>query len=235
VWENKGPQQAGVLSMRRKQLLVQEFGGENGATFDWKKLKWSVNLGKGYQFLLFQVNTTSTLDAGDFVGLDNVSLTGGKAPKTLTRKAAATVERTFKVQPSTAKDDLLNGSDGNDRIHGKADNDVLSGGAGDDLLVGETGKDVFLFDSNRPFRAADLGVDTVTDFVRGVDKIVLSRRTFGDRKVAIVANDAAVESTDAIVVYSQATGSLFFNADGVAKFAVIQSNQSLGAADFQLT
>jgi hypothetical protein len=232
VWEKKGPQQAGVLPMQRKQLLEQKMGGENGATFDWKKLKWSVNLGQGYQFLLFQVNTTATLDAGDFVGLDNVSLTGGKAKKTLTRKVAATGERMFTIQ-STAKDDLLNGGSENDRIRGKAGNDILNGGAGDDLLVGGAGQDTFWFDSNRPFRAADLGIDTVTDFVRGVDRIALSRRTFGDGEVAIVASDAAVGSTDAIVVYSRATGSLFAKMNGVEKFAVIESNQPLVAADFQ--
>jgi hypothetical protein len=252
VWENKGPQQAGVLQMQRKQLLVQDFGGEKGATFDWKNLKWSVNLGKGYQFLLFQVNTTSTLDAGDFVGLDNVSLTGGKA-KALTRKAAATGDRSFTPQfapqSGTEGDDLLRGGVGNDRIHGKAGNDILNGAEGDDQLVGGDGQDTFLLDSNRSFRAADLGVDTVTDFVRGVDKIVLSRRTFGEGKVAIVGTDAAIPfgerfatlavsaeqrgGSDAPIVYSRATGNLFATANGIEKIAVIQSSQPLTSADFQ--
>jgi Ca2+-binding RTX toxin-like protein len=211
-----------------------------------------VNLGKGYQFLLFQVNTTSTLDAGDFVGLDNVSLTGGKA-KALTRKAAATGDRSFTPQfapqSGTEGDDLLRGGVGNDRIHGKAGNDILNGAEGDDQLVGGDGQDTFLLDSNRSFRAADLGVDTVTDFVRGVDKIVLSRRTFGEGKVAIVGTDAAIPfgerfatlavsaeqrgGSDAPIVYSRATGNLFATANGIEKIAVIQSSQPLTSADFQ--
>ncbi|TFI57118.1 hypothetical protein E2493_16730, partial [Sphingomonas parva] len=63
--------------------------------------------------------------------------------------------------------DRLDGGTGNDNVDGGAGNDTLDGGAGNDTLTGGAGKDVFLVD--------DLGgTDTITDFVRGQDKIDLS-------------------------------------------------------------
>ncbi|MEO1127711.1 MAG: G8 domain-containing protein, partial [Cyanobacteria bacterium J06639_16] len=75
-WENTGPTQVGALPMSRTLLDQQTFGGEDGQFFDWKTFKSDVDLGDGYQFLMFQVKSSKTLDQGDSVAIDNVKLTG---------------------------------------------------------------------------------------------------------------------------------------------------------------
>lgn len=62
--------------------------------------------------------------------------------------------------------DELVGSYLSDRLDGGTGNDTLIGGQGDDTLIGGAGADYFRFDS-------DSGVDTVSDFVSGTDKILL--------------------------------------------------------------
>ncbi|WP_341526863.1 calcium-binding protein [Nostoc sp. UHCC 0302] len=86
-------------------------------------------------------------------------------------------------------DDLFYGGDGNDScfggagidtIKGGAGNDNLRGGAGNDILTGGAGADRFIFINfpTRAFSAASVGLDNITDFVQGTDKIVLSKTTF---------------------------------------------------------
>ncbi len=76
AWKATGPSQVGTLPMQRTQLLSQQYGGENGEFFDWKNISLDVDLGEGYEYLLFQVNTTRGGDAGDYIAIDNFSLTG---------------------------------------------------------------------------------------------------------------------------------------------------------------
>lgn len=75
-WEDKGPVQVGTLPMSRKLLHTKNFGGENGQFFDWKTFNAEVDLGNGYDYLMFQVKATRTRDRGDVVALDNIKLTG---------------------------------------------------------------------------------------------------------------------------------------------------------------
>ena len=60
--------------------------------------------------------------------------------------------------------DTINGGAGIDTIRGGGGNDTLNGGAGNDALTGGTGSDVFQLN-------AKWGTDTVSDFVRGQDKV----------------------------------------------------------------
>ncbi len=60
--------------------------------------------------------------------------------------------------------DILNGGDGNDILNGGTGHDKLNGGAGDDLLTGGGGRDEFIIKANS-------GVDIITDFKQGEDKI----------------------------------------------------------------
>ncbi|MEM9949208.1 MAG: LamG-like jellyroll fold domain-containing protein, partial [Cyanobacteria bacterium P01_D01_bin.36] len=79
IWDAEGPSQVGTLPMQRTELVSQTYGGENAPAsefFDWKDLSFDVNLGQGYEYLLFQVNATRALDGGDRIELDDVSLTG---------------------------------------------------------------------------------------------------------------------------------------------------------------
>jgi Ca2+-binding RTX toxin-like protein len=67
-----------------------------------------------------------------------------------------------------AGDDKLFGAEGKDTLIGGLGNDTLFGGAGKDLLTGDEGADVF------GFLKGEKGLDVITDFEAGVDKIDLS-------------------------------------------------------------
>ncbi len=71
-----GPFQVGTLPMERSQLYSKTFNKQNNGLFDWKTITADVNLGKGYDYLLFQVNAEKTNDTRDFVAVDNLSLAG---------------------------------------------------------------------------------------------------------------------------------------------------------------
>lgn len=72
--------------------------------------------------------------------------------------------------------DVLGAGAGNDRLYGGAGADRLYGGGGRDLLFGEGGGDQLYGGAGRDcfiFRDGE-GSDTVTDFARGVDTLVLN-------------------------------------------------------------
>ena len=65
--------------------------------------------------------------------------------------------------------DWLSGGSGRDRLNGGNGDDVLQGGGGD-TLTGGAGRDIFVFDGLVSGSVAE----TITDFVRGVDRIDVS-------------------------------------------------------------
>jgi len=70
--------------------------------------------------------------------------------------------------------DFLVGSAGNDLLNGDNGSDTLTGGLGTDILTGGNGEDIFVFASGE-------GIDTITDFKLGTDKIGLTGGlTFGN-------------------------------------------------------
>jgi Ca2+-binding RTX toxin-like protein len=123
--------------------------------------------------------------------------------------------------------DLLSGGAGTDRLLGGAGNDTLvggyGGGDGSDILTGGRGADRFFF--NTPFE----GVDRITDFVPGEDKIGISAFGFnlfwtpGQGASAVTADEfhigaAAADASDRFI-YNSRTGGLFFDGDGTGTFA----------------
>lgn len=70
-------------------------------------------------------------------------------------------------------DDELWADDGADRLNGGAGNDRLCGGAGADQLTGGAGADKFYFTAASQSTTL-YGVDRITDFTRGADRIDLS-------------------------------------------------------------
>jgi Ca2+-binding RTX toxin-like protein len=140
--------------------------------------------------------------------------------------------------------DTLIGGDGNDTSIGGDGNDQLAGNAGNDFLTGGAGEDGFLFKSIGAFDTADFGSDRLTDFTIGSDKIVFSQTTFGTitaAQIAFVDSDLAVETSNGLIVYSRATGNLFYNQNGAqiglgtgALFATLDGNPSLTVSDFQI-
>jgi len=63
----------------------------------------------------------------------------------------------------------IGGTAGRDTLTGTAGDDVFTGGTGADTLTGGAGADLFVFTSLRD------GLDTITDFQPGIDRIVLTQ------------------------------------------------------------
>jgi len=82
------------------------------------------------------------------------------------------------------QNDVLNGDAGNDVLSGEAGNDVLSGGDGADILAGGAGNDMLTGGAGADgfVSGFNQGLDTVTDFQIGTDKIALSD---GDYQVVL--------------------------------------------------
>jgi serralysin len=161
-------------------------------------------------------------------------------------------------------DDLLEGGKGNDNLNGGSDSDKLYGGAGedrlwggrnDDFLVGGAGDDELTGNSGGDrfgFITADLGVDRITDFEAGIDRIVLSKMTFttltsavdgslNESELAIVGDDLSAAFSNASIAYSTGTGNLFYNQNGAGdgfgegdRFATLTNIPTLSALDFAI-
>jgi subtilisin-like proprotein convertase family protein len=146
-----------------------------------------------------------------------------------------------------AGNDGLYGGAGRDHLVGNSGHDRLQGGTGDDLLTGGTGGDRFVL--NPPGR----GVDRVTDFVSGTDKIVLSKAAFANLTSSVgtgfsqageftsVSSNGAIATQSALIVYNASTGQVFYNANGRAPglgagqaVAVLSGAPNLTANDFLL-
>ena len=124
-------------------------------------------------------------------------------------------------------DNLLKGLAGNDTLLGNAGDDTLIGGAGNDILTGGSGSDRFLFGSGAAFTNSSFGVDTLTDFVKGTDKIALSKTSFNALSNTFnpgefttinteIVNEATVAgASSGKIVYNLATGNLLYNPNGV--------------------
>ncbi|MGB3402685.1 MAG: calcium-binding protein [Microcoleaceae cyanobacterium] len=120
-------------------------------------------------------------------------------------------------------DDILFGDKDNDALFGENGNDVLIGGEGKDTLTGGPGNDVFVF-QNLPG-----DIDVIEDFSVFEDIISVSARNFGGNltpgtllmRDQFVQGTAAVNSSDRFI-YDSASGSLFFDVDGVGGIEQVQ-------------
>ncbi|MGB3511132.1 MAG: spondin domain-containing protein [Microcoleaceae cyanobacterium] len=128
--------------------------------------------------------------------------------------------------------DILLGGDGDDVLSGGIGRDRMNGGSGDDTLTGGASIDFFVFNTNEGFSTDDVGIDTITDFDTTRDFILLDKTTFAAitsdssnrnnpgfsdaTEFELVATDNDVDTSEAIIVHSEATGSLFYNPNGSA-------------------
>jgi Ca2+-binding RTX toxin-like protein len=139
-----------------------------------------------------------------------------------------------------AGNDTLLGGAGNDLLLGGNDNDRLDGGSGNDLMTGGQGRDVFVFSTG----LAATNVDTITDFVSGVDRIHLDDAIFAGLAAGTLsagafaanASGTAVDASDRIL-FNTVTGEVFLDTDGTGgaaavRFAVLSPAAAIAAADF---
>lgn len=101
-------------------------------------------------------------------------------------------------------DDTIIGGESNDTLFGCKDNDILYGSDGSDTITGGLGSDTFALNPS------DSGVDTITDFTSGVDKIGISPQfinslTFtaasifsNGKEIARLTNGATVSAADIV-------------------------------------
>ena len=132
----------------------------------------------------------------------------------------------------------LVGNDIANVIWGTNGDNAIYGRGGNDELYGYAGSDRFVFDT-----APGMGnYDFLGDFQAGVDRIVLDNAVYsaladGALPASAFVNGSAAADADDRIVYNQATGGLFYDADGsgagaMVLFAVVAGGQPIAAADF---
>jgi Ca2+-binding RTX toxin-like protein len=103
-------------------------------------------------------------------------------------------------------DDTLYGGDSRDALYGNLGDDLLFGDAGADRLTGNEGADTLTGGAGPDlfvFKAGD-GVDTITDFEDGVDRIriVTGAASIGDLTITDLGADTRVTFADVTIVFS---------------------------------
>jgi Ca2+-binding RTX toxin-like protein len=139
----------------------------------------------------------------------------------------------------TAGNDDLIGNTGNNILSGLGGNDVLRGAFGNDRMIGGTGIDTFVFSTALN---ATSNVDTIVDYVSADDVMRLDDAVFaaigpGYLSASAFKLGAAATDGDDRIIYNQATGALFYDADGAGmtgavQFALLSNRPVLGALDF---
>ncbi|WP_287527635.1 M10 family metallopeptidase C-terminal domain-containing protein [Okeania sp. SIO2C2] len=98
--------------------------------------------------------------------------------------------------------DILIGGSGRDKLVGADGNDILNGGSGCGFLEGGNGNDLFILGNTE-------GVDIITDFQIGADKILLSDLAFTDLTLTESSGSTLLEVTatgERIAILNRATG-----------------------------
>ena len=133
----------------------------------------------------------------------------------------------------------LTGNELANTIFGNDGANILDGKAGNDVLIGRAGADTFAFTTALGVN----NVDRLDEFSAGSDRIALDDAVFSAigptgalNANAFVIGTAAHDADDRIV-YNQATGQLFYDADGngagaAVLFATLQTHPALAASDF---
>ncbi len=114
---------------------------------------------------------------------------------------------------------VLTGGAGADSLSGGDGNDTLFGSAGIDKLTGGGGNDRFMFNA-----ISSTNYDTVTDFIKGTDKIVLDddiytklgTGTLAGKSISSANYKVGTKAGDGndYLIYDPATDKLYYDADG---------------------
>ncbi|MEB3352232.1 MAG: cadherin-like domain-containing protein, partial [Cyanobacteriota bacterium] len=162
---------------------------------------------------------TLVLSAGD-KGLELVTIGTGSATAAVTTGKTA-----VHIDASAAPNALqLGGNDGNNAIVGTAFADRFQARLGNDSLTGGAGADTFLFDTTLN---ATSNRDVLTDFLPGVDKILLKASLFtgtGAAGSSLTATAflagpgvAAATTANQRILLNTTTGVLAYDSDGTGK------------------
>ena len=163
---------------------------------------------------------TEAVNAGTDLVQSSVSYALGAYLEKLTLTGAAAINGTGNSLANT-----ITGNAGANSLDGGDGNDTLMGGDGQDSLTGGAGSDVFKLSS-----AASQNMDTILDFVSGEDKIYLSKAAFakvglsGGLKANAFYSDSnatAGHDADDRIIYNNATGALYYDADGSGSVAAV--------------
>jgi Ca2+-binding RTX toxin-like protein len=140
----------------------------------------------------------------------------------------------------------ITGTAAADKLVGGSGADVITGGVGRDQLTGGAGADQFRFD----LAASASNLDTITDFVSGTDKLLLSVKIFnamGTKPGAVTSAQfvqgagltSGQDPTDRLV-FNTSNSTLYYDPDGLTgtqtgvAIAVLTSVTSLSAFDLWL-
>ena len=150
------------------------------------------------------------------------------------------------VYAGTGSDNVIGGA-GNDKLYGEAGNDTLNGGSGNDLIVGGVGSDILTGGSSLDtfqYNAVNEGSDTITDFVRGQDKLEFDHTAFGliQNGTVTVTNGATLGAvtetgTDAQFIFTSSDHTLWYDANGggtsdAVEIAKLTGVNALTSSDF---
>lgn len=184
------------------------------------------------------------------VDTDGAGADGGNVEKlTLTGTIAinGTGNGLVNILTGNSAVNVLKGLAGKDTLIGAGGNDKLYGGTGNDALTGGIGADWFVFDTTSNVAS---NLDTIKDFVFGIDKIVLDDDFFTlgltgtSAGVALTASKfqlgTAASDLDDRIIYDQSSGKLYYDADGSGAGAQVQfallstgtTHPVLSASDF---
>jgi len=121
------------------------------------------------------------------------------------------------VVTGNSASNILSGAAGADSLIGNAGNDILVGGLGRDTLTGGAGADRFRY------TALNEKGDTITDFVRGSDKLQFVRSGFGNLTTSQIAHGhffsnstGKASGAAAQFIFNTRTGALVYDKNGSA-------------------
>jgi Ca2+-binding RTX toxin-like protein len=138
--------------------------------------------------------------------------TGGAGTDTLTAIENLLGSAFADLLTGSSANNSLSGGQGNDTLQGGNGADTLIGGEGADSLVGGLGADAF------KLLAPTDGVDTITAFLPGTDRIEVVSSTFASLPLGSLAPSqlifGAPSTPDPVFLYNTATGALSFDGDG---------------------
>jgi RTX calcium-binding nonapeptide repeat (4 copies) len=178
--------------------------------------------------------------AGAAAGFDTIFASGSYT-------IAANVERLYLLGSAglsatgrNGQDDFLSGNSGNNIINGLSGKDTIRGGLGNDTLTGGFGQDIF------QFLAAPQTVsnhDTITDFSITDDTIQMDNAVYtllganGVLAANLFKNLLTAQDADDRILYDQANGNLYYDANGLAAggvtlFADVTNGLALTNLDF---